>query len=136
MSRILISGMLILSACAEPLAEYRPAFDPAQIDQPRYESDLRECLSVAQQEKAKYDRRLNQQTWANLFVGALIGVAVGAAYGNDGVGIGDGAAIGAGAGALTGGGDAAELAQYGPRRLVDRCMIGRGHRVLNDAGRA
>lgn len=136
MKRILIPALLILSACAaEPLAEYRPMVDPAKTDKGKYETDLRECLSVAQQAKAKYDRQLNQQAWANLLVGALVGVAIGGAYGNDGVGIGEGAAIGAGAGALAGGGDAAELAHYGPRRLVDRCMAGRGHRVLNDIGR-
>ena len=28
-----------------------------------------------------------------------------------------------------------ELARGGPRRIIDRCLIGRGHRILSDIGR-
>jgi hypothetical protein len=61
----------------------------------------------------------------------LVGALVGAAIGNSDT---------AGAGALYGGAAGAastdtELATGGPRRIIDRCMAGRGHKVLSDLGR-
>ena len=29
-----------------------------------------------------------------------------------------------------------DLVKYGPRRVIDRCMADRGHRILSDLGRA
>lgn len=128
---------LALAGCAppQPLTDYRPVVDPARSNQARYESDLDACLAIATQVEADYQRRQNEELGRNLVIGLLVGAVAGAAIGGNS----DWAAYGAASGAAAGAGASEysnDLVTYGPRRVVDRCMEDRGHRVLNDLGRA
>ena len=126
-----------LSACApvQPLAEYRPVVDPGRSNPAQYESDLTACRSVATQVEADYRQRQSEEIGRNLMIGLLLGAATGAVVGGNSdwaaYGAASGMAAGAGAGDYT-----HDLVTYGPRRIVDRCMADRGHRILNDIGRA
>lgn len=68
----------------------------------------------------------------NMMAGILLGAVAGAAIGDSGNYAAAGAAYGAGAGVAA---TDTELAQGGPRRIIDRCMADRGHTILNDLGR-
>ena len=134
MRTAIISLGLAVSACAQPLEEYRPVVDPASSDRAAYEADLPECLAIADGLQREYRARASGEMWANIIVGALAGAALGGAL--DGASVGQGASVGATAGILADTPHGPDMVQYGPRRVVDRCMIERGHRVLNDPGRA
>ena len=119
----------VMSACAAPvLDDYRPIVDGAG---PGYEADLAQCQAIAKQAEADYQRRQSSEMASKLIVGALLGAAVGQAVGGNSEWTAYGAAQGAGAGVAS---TDTELAHGGPRRIIDRCLAGRGHRVLSDLG--
>ena len=125
------AAALSLAACAAPeqLAEYRPVADAGG---PAFERDLAHCRAIATQAEAEYLRRQNAETGANIITGLLVGAVVGQAVGGNS----DWTAYGAASGAASGiSATDTELAHGGPRRIVDRCLAGRGHRVLSDIGR-
>ena len=128
---IALAAALSLAACAAPeqLAEYRPVADAAG---PAYERDLAHCRALATQAEADYLRRQNAEAGANLIAGLLVGAVVGQAIGGNSQSTAYGAAYGATTGVAA---TDTELAHGGPRRIVDRCLAGRGHRVLSDIGR-
>lgn len=133
MKRIFCSGLalLALSGCVQPLEEYRPVTDPAAPNASRYERDLQACYGIAKTAEADYRKRQEAQMGQNMMAGILIGAIAGAAIGNS-----DTAAAGAAYGAAAGAGSTdTELAVGGPRRIIDRCMTDRGHKVLSDLGR-
>jgi uncharacterized protein YcfJ len=122
-------AVLLLSGCVAPLAEYAPITDtenPAE-----FENDLAQCRVIAASAEAEYTQRQNDEMGANIIAGLLVGALIGGAIGG-GDYVGHGAANGALAGAAS---TDTELAHGGPRRIIDRCMTGRGHNVLNDLGR-
>ena len=129
----LIFAIPLLAACAQPLTDYRPVVDPAQTDAAKYEADRTACLAIAESVQKEYRRRATEQAFANALAGALLGAAVGASV--DGVSAGDGAVYGSIAGPAAGS-DYGNLVRQGPRRVVDRCMNNRGHRILADIGRS
>ena len=120
-----------LSGCVQTLEDYRPVVDPSAKNSNRYDRDLNACYSVAKQAEAAYQKRQQEEMGANLIAGVLAGALVGAAIGNSDT---------AAAGALYGGAAGAastdtELASGGPRRIIDRCMADRGHKILSDLGK-
>lgn len=131
---LLVVSFIALSACEPPptLAEYRPVVDPARTNSAKFERDLAACRSVAQQAEAEYKVRQQKEMGANLMAGILVGAIAGAAIGDSSNWAAYGAASGAAAGVAA---TDTELAHGGPRRIVDRCMTERGHRVLNDLGK-
>lgn len=121
-----------LVACGEPpkpLQEYRPIADAVG---PTFEADLAYCRAIATAAEAQYLKRQNDEMAGRLVAGLLIGAVVGQAVGGNSDWTAYGAANGAASGAAS---VDTELAQGGPRRIVDRCLAGRGHRILSDAGR-
>lgn len=133
MKKILGAGLVlaILAGCVPPLEEYRPVTDPAAPNAKRYEADLRACYTIAKRAEADYKKRESDQMTQNMVAGILIGAIAGAAVGNSDTAAA-GALYGAGAGAA---GTDTETSVGGPRRIIDRCMTERGHRVLSDLGR-
>ncbi|RWR08521.1 glycine zipper family protein [Paenirhodobacter populi] len=130
-----------LAACqpVQPLSEYRPAVDPAKVKPAKYESDLAECRNVALQVEADYKERQGKEAAQNLVAGLVVGALLGAAVGSHASNQGDLIGVGAATGALAGAGSGDythDLVTYGPRRVVDRCMDGRGYKLLTDFGRA
>lgn len=130
----------ILASCAElePLAEYRPVVDPARTDMTAFETDLGACRQIAIALQEDYRERQAAQAGANLMagllVGAMTGAVVGSGTGDQGRFVAAGALSGAAAGASTTD-YSYDLVQFGPRRVVDRCMADRGHSILSDIGR-
>ena len=126
----LLTAALLLSGCTvATLDEYQPVTDRPG---PRYAADLSECRAIAKQAEADYQRRQNDAMAANIVAGLIIGAVVGQAVGGNSDWTAYGAAHGAAAGAAS---TDTELAHGGPRRIVDRCLAGRGYAVLSDAGR-
>lgn len=111
-----------LGGCAGTGAEYRPIVDPATMNQGmNYEADLSACQQLAEQRDYA-----NGDTGTSALVGAGIGTAIGALTGSwEGAGIGAvaGGGVGAGSGALS--------TKEERKRIVIRCMQGRGYQVLN-----
>lgn len=130
-----VGAFLALSACepVKPLTDYRPVVDPARTNQAKFERDLVECRNLAIKVEADYKARQQKEMGQNMMVGIVAGALLGAAVGNS-----DYAAAGAlygGAAGAAAGDYTHDLVTYGPRRIVDRCMAERGHRILNDIGR-
>lgn len=128
---ILAALPLIAAACAAPeqLTDYRPVADATG---PAYERDLSECRAIATAAEADYKRRQGNEMAANIIGGLIAGAIVGQAVGQNSEWTAYGAASGAVSGAAA---TDTELAHGGPRRVVDRCLAGRGHRVLSDIGK-
>jgi len=132
--------LAILAGCAErePLAEYRPVVDPGRTNMSAFEDDLGTCRQIAIALQEDYRERQAAQAGANLMagllVGALTGAVVGSGTGYQGRFVAAGALSGATAGASTTD-YSYDLVEFGPRRVVDRCMTDRGHSILSDIGR-
>ena len=133
-------SMAAIAGCqtVDPLVDYRPVVDSYTTDMTAYEIDLDECINLALRVEAEYKRKQEAERQKNIVTGIVSGLVLGAALGSDDGNAGSGAALGAASGASIGAAsDTAhsdDLIKYGPRRVVDRCMKGRGYKVLSDLG--
>lgn len=134
MKKLFAAGAMcaLLSACVQPLEEYRPVTDPSSPSYRRYEADLQACYAIAKKAEAEYQAKQQKEMGQKMMAGILIGAIAGAAIGDSSEWAAVGAAQGAAAGAAA---TDTELAVGGPRRIIDRCMTQRGHVVLSDLGR-
>ena len=118
---ISVAALSMLAACGTrpSLVDYRPVVDSYNTNMANYEGDWTQCVNVAMQAQAEYDRREKEQRQSNMTVGFIIGAIVGATLGT-----------------LEGG-----LAETdydpmtSPRKIVDRCLQNRGYEILNDEGK-
>lgn len=120
----------LIAACAATptLDTYAPV---VAAQTPAYQRDLAECRSIATAAEAEYKQRQSNEMAANLITGLIVGAVVGQAVGQNSDWTAYGAASGAAHGVAA---TDTELAQGGPRRIVDRCLASRGHAVLSDLG--
>lgn len=129
--------MLLQLGCTPNLADYTPVVDPHRTNMKKFQSDLVQCRGLASQAKINYDQQASKAAVTNILAGAVLGAAVGASVGSGTGNQGEltrfGAANGAAMGALSAN-DSADVAKYGPTRIIDRCMANRGYEVLNDVG--
>ena len=129
---------LVVAACGyQPsLGDYLPVVDSYNTDMAVYEADRGQCVAVAMQAHAEYERQQRAKRESNLTVGLIVGAIAGAAVGSVTGDAGDGAVVGATLGGLEGG-----LAETdydpvtSPRKIVDRCMKNRGYDILSDMGK-
>ena len=141
MRKLIISLPLLLAVACEPVApltEYTPVVDPGKINAERFQSDLVECRKLAVQVETEYRAKQEKEMAQNLLAGILLGALVGAAAGNNSGYQNDyirAGAIAGATGAVASGDYTYDLVTYGPRRIVDRCMAGRGYNVLSDIGK-
>lgn len=148
-----VVAALALSACQTvesqriELASYSPVIDVSGqgYDQAEYLQDLHECRQLGVTVQARYEaqRKKEQeqamnQAIAGAFIGALVGHAIGS---NNDYHTGRSATAGAlygGAIAGVAGADAIDysrvIAKFGPTAVVDRCMQGRGYKILSIEG--
>lgn len=115
--RWLALGVLLVAGCAAPGAVYTPIVDRPG---PTYAQDLAECRQYAQQVIGP---------GGGAAAGAAVGFGLGylmcrAMGGRDCSSVGRGVAV---AGAAQG----AAVGAVNEVEIVRRCMVGRGHRVLN-----
>lgn len=121
----LVTLPLALAACGyQPsLGDYRPVVDSYNTDMAAYEADRGQCVAVAMQAQAEYERQQRLKRESNMTIGLIVGAIAGAAVGGT-------------LGALEGG-----LAETdydpvtSPRKIVDRCMQNRRYEILNDEGK-
>ena len=121
----LVTLPLALAACGyQPsLGDYRPVVDSYNTDMAAYEADRGQCVAVAMQAQAEYERQQRAKRESNLTVGLIVGAIADAAVCDT-------------FGALEGG-----LAETdhdpvtSPRKLVDRCMKNRGYKILSELGK-
>ena len=134
---LLLTTALLAGCGYQPsLQTYRPVVDSYQTDMSAYEADRAECVTVALQAQAEYDRQQKAQRESNMTIGMVVGALSGAVIGSLSGDAGEGAVVGGTLGALEGG-----LAETdydpvtSPRKIVDRCMKNRGYEVLSDLGK-
>lgn len=106
-----------LIACA---SSRDPVIDPKGVNRVAYEQDLLECRVLGEQAPVA------AETAASAAGGAAVGGLIGAAVGNS-----DTAQRGAGAGVVLGGLRGYQRGTSAEQRIIRRCLIGRGYRVLN-----
>ena len=127
----------VLAGCASNLTDYTPVVDPYNTDMSSFEADLIQCRGIAIQVKVEYEEQASNEALTNLAVGVLVGATTGAIVGSgsqyQGRYTAAGAVSGVAAGA-TASSEYAQLARFGPNRIVDRCMSNRGYELLNDLG--
>lgn len=117
---LLTTASLVCCRSVEQLTGNTPIIDTQGVNMARYESDLTDCKGYADQVQ------VGRQT----AVGAAAGAAVGGVFGAV-IGDSDTAQRGAGVGAIGGGARAAGRGLQERERVIKRCLIGRGYRVLN-----
>jgi len=120
---VMVLLVFLLPSCAKG---YRPLVDPATIvDRDRYERDLSECGTIADQNVKSH------QAATGAAGGALFGAGIGALlswiFGGS---AGTGAAAGAVVGGVSGGVSGAGAAAGDYETIYRNCMLGRGWRVL------
>ncbi|XOV86309.1 MAG: YMGG-like glycine zipper-containing protein [Pseudomonadota bacterium] len=107
-------GLGLLTACASD-----PIVDMRGVDQARYDADLAECRSYANQVKT------GEQAVTQGAIGAAVGSVLGAVIGDS-----DLAQRGAGVGAVSGTTRGASKALNRKEQVVMNCLRGRGYKVL------
>jgi len=117
-----ITSVLILTSCAsvEDLTGSKPIIDTAGVNFAQYESDLEDCSAYADQVA------IANKVATGAVSGAVVGSLIGAALGNSSI-----AKRGAGVGAVGGAGRNVSAGLQERQRVIKRCLIGRGYRVLN-----
>jgi outer membrane lipoprotein SlyB len=113
-------SMVILGCSANSGAKSRPIVDSKGVDMNRYQADLSDCQSYAQQTSG---------AGASAVAGAVAGAAIGAAFAAL---AGDGYSKSANArvGALSGGLSAASKGMESQQSIINKCLTGRGYSVL------
>lgn len=117
---ICIVLMLAVAACAG----YRPVVDMKNVDQSRYETDLKECQAYAEEVSPVAEAAIG--TIIGVGIGAAVGGIIGAIFGDVGQGAGIGATLGGAEGAIGGAGEGMK----GQVDIIKNCMSGRGYSVL------
>ncbi|PCI75171.1 MAG: glycine zipper family protein [SAR86 cluster bacterium] len=111
-----------LAACAsvEDLTGNNPIIDTQGVNPARYDANLVQCEAYAD------EVAIAQKAGAGVISGAVVGGVFGAIVGNSGT-----AKKGAGIGAIGGGARGVGEGIRERERVIKRCLIGRGYRVLN-----
>lgn len=113
---------LFLTCCAsiEDLTGNNPIIDTQGVILAQYDTDLAQCEAYAG------EVAIAQKAGAGAVSGAVIGGVFGAVVGNSST-----AKKGAGIGAVGGGARGVGEGIRERERVIKRCLIGRGYRVLN-----
>ena len=111
-----------LTACSsiEDVTGNTPIIDTQGVNLSRYEGDLSACQAYAD------EVQIVQKAAAGSVSGAVIGGLLGAVWGNSNT-----AQRGAGVGAVGGGAKGVVRGVRERDRVIKRCLMGRGYRVLN-----
>ena len=114
--------LFTLTACSsiEDVTGNTPIIDTQGVNLSRYEDDLAECRTYAD------EVQIAQKAAAGSVSGAVIGGLLGAVWGNSNT-----AQRGAGVGAVSGGAKGVIGGVRERDRVIKRCLMGRGYRVLN-----
>ena len=117
---MLITLFLISCASVEGLTGSNPIIDTLGVNLAQYNRDLAECQQYAN------EIEIAQKAAVGAASGAAVGGVFGAVLGNS-----ETARRGAGVGAVGGGARGVREGIRERDRVIKRCLIGRGYRVLN-----
>lgn len=119
---LIFTLMLVNTACSsiEELTGNKPIIDSQGVNLVQYGIDLDQCELYAN------DVAVAQKAGAGAVSGAVVGGVFGAVVGNSNT-----AQKGAGIGAVGGGARGVGEGIRERERVIKRCLIGRGYRVLN-----
>lgn len=124
----LILSCLLLTACAQ-MGGYTPVVD-TRANSPSANAnlnrDLQECQVLAEQVSGSTAKKAGIGAGVGVLGGAAAGAAIGAAAGEPGTG----AAIGAVVGGVGGAAHQGITSDSSYKKAYNKCMSGRGHRVL------
>ena len=119
---------------------YSPVIDTYRVaDIEQYNTDLRQCRAIGQRAQQTYlaeRQKEKDRAKQNFVIGALVGAAIGNALdGDDDSGTTVGAAVGAlSATDINDTNYTDIMADFGPGRVIDRCMADRGYDILSTEG--
>lgn len=121
-SLVFVLIALYVTACSsiEDLTGNNPIIDGQGVNLAHYNADLNECELYAD------EVAIAQKTGSGVVSGAVVGGVFGAVVGNSST-----AKKGAGIGAIGGGARGVGDGIRERERVIKRCLIGRGYRVLN-----
>ena len=111
-----VAMVVLLAACANSA----PVVDRQNIDEARYQRDLKECQSYAGEVSTA------SAAGKSALAGAAVGAVVGAIVGNSGT-----VARSAGVGGTVAGAQGAVQGENEKGQVVKNCLRGRGYKVLN-----
>ncbi len=120
---LLISALLLtFTGCAsiEDLTGNNPIIDTQGVNLVQYDTDLIQCERYAD------EVAIAQKAGSGAVAGAVVGGVFGAVVGDS-----DTAKKGAGVGAVGGGARSVSEGIRERERVIKRCLLGRGYRVLN-----
>lgn len=118
---VLLNTLLLVSCSSiEDLTGNNPIIDTQRVNLAHYEADLQQCQNYAN------EVAIAQKATSGAVTGAVVGGVFGAVVGNSGT-----AKKGAGIGAVGGGARGVGEGVRERERVIKRCLIGRGYRVLN-----
>ncbi len=109
-----VLAVMVLAGCASD-----PIVDKRGVNPQKYEADLAECKSFAQEVNTAGEAAEHGA------IGAAIGGAIGAIFGDS-----TAAGQGAGTGAILGSTEGVQDGERRKERVIHNCMRGRGYRVL------
>ena len=127
-----LSLVLLVASCGvESLVDYTPVVDTYNTNMTTFNKDLEQCRNIALRVEADYEKNREESAFQKLLVGGLLGTVTGAIISSGTAQIASfGGLMGAGSGVVITEYNYYQLAEFGPRRVVDRCMTERGHKVL------
>jgi len=119
---LILLTTLLLASCAsiEDLTGNNPIIETQRVNLAHYQTDLQQCQNYAD------EVAIAQKAGSGAVTGAVVGGVFGAVVGNS-----DTAKKGAGIGAVGGGARGVSEGIRERERVIKRCLIGRGYRVLN-----
>ena len=119
---VLAAMLLLFGACSsiEDITGNNPIIDTRGVNLAQYDSDLVDCRAYADEVE------IARKAGTGVVSGAVVGGVFGAVLGNS-----DTAQRGAGVGAVGGGARGVGDGLRDRERVIRRCLIGRGYRVLN-----
>ena len=124
--------VLFVASCGvESVLDYTPVAETYNTNITAFNKDLEQCRKIASKVEADYKKNREEMAIQKILVGGLLGTVTGAIISSGTAQIASlGGLMGAGSGVVITEYNYYQLAEFGPRRVVDRCMTERGHKVL------
>lgn len=135
-----LAAAALTGACQmqTPVATYEPVVDIGRTDMNKFYADLEACRAVATKAEARYQEEQSKEAMEDMLVMLATGALAASYAHNTDHNASQWGAIGALGGLAASAEDndyTGDFVKFGPRRIVDRCMAGRGYSILNEAGR-
>ncbi len=119
---VALCSLVVIATIGCAGADVRPIVDMKGVNESAYEKDLQECQAYAKDQSG-----MGETAAKGAGAGAIVGGLLGLVTGGNKTGI----IQAAGAGAVIGGAGGAFSGNQAQEAIVNRCLSGRGYKVLN-----